>query len=142
MQQVQVNRFNTITRDIEKIMYEVFCAEQGFTYETVFDCFTQQAYYVTLSFRQKTFATARFYMTDESGCKIGKIAVLPEHRADGYGRLLVEELLKFAAEKGACDVVVGAQKQAVGFYKKLGFEQRGEIFFEDGKEIQPMVISL
>ncbi|MDO4742484.1 MAG: GNAT family N-acetyltransferase [bacterium] len=142
MQQVQVNRFDTITEDIKKIMYEVFCNEQGFTYETVFDCFTQQAFYVTLSFNQKTFATARFYMTGEDSCKIGKIAVLPEQRAGGYGRLLVGQLLNFAAEKGVCSVVVGAQQHAIGFYQKLGFKQQGEIFFEDDRKIYPMVISL
>ena len=63
---------------------------------------------------------------------IGRMAVSPEWRGKGVGRALLERLLESAQIAGQQHLVLHAQTQAAGFYRKAGFAQRGETFMEAG----------
>jgi len=60
------------------------------------------------------------------------IYVLPEHQGKGVGVLLWRELYKtLDSNKNTFVNVVSYNKKAIGFYKKLGFEIVGDIFFDE-----------
>ncbi|UZQ86473.1 GNAT family N-acetyltransferase [Thermoclostridium stercorarium] len=52
----------------------------------------------------------------------------------GTGRLICEELIRIGKEKGAKKFVLDAQVQAIGFYQKLGFAVKSDVFIEAGIE--------
>ena len=63
---------------------------------------------------------------------IGRMAVLPEWRGKGAGRALLETLMDAARESGMPRLALNAQTTATGFYARLGFAAKGEIFMDAG----------
>jgi ribosomal protein S18 acetylase RimI-like enzyme len=61
---------------------------------------------------------------DASVYKLHKIYVLPQNHGRGYGKLLVSEVKKRIAEKGAkvLDLNVNRFNSAKSFYEKIGFK--------------------
>ncbi|MEZ5540622.1 MAG: GNAT family N-acetyltransferase [Pseudomonadota bacterium] len=66
--------------------------------------------------------------------RIGRMAVLPAWRGHGVGRALLEQLLLQAAALGLQDVYLHAQRAAVAFYLRQGFQQTGVPFVAAGIE--------
>jgi predicted GNAT family N-acyltransferase len=64
--------------------------------------------------------------------KIGRVAVLPQYRGTGVGRLIMLHLVNHATESGFSKVYVHAQTAAAGFYARLGFRAAGPVFDECG----------
>lgn len=113
----------------------VFIDEQGFSPETELDEYDKTAHHVVFYDGQgKAAACGRVfpYPGGEAGdYTMGRIATRLDLRGTGLGRLLVEELARKCAELGARRIYIGAQKQAQGFYAKLGYEPYGENYFEE-----------
>jgi predicted GNAT family N-acyltransferase len=63
---------------------------------------------------------------------LGRMAVLKEHRGRGVGSALASALMACAAERGIAEIVLNAQTHAAGFYRRLGFIERGPVFEEAG----------
>lgn len=70
--------------------------------------------------------------------KIGRIAVLPDHRGRGLGAALVLHLVNHATELGLGSVYLHAQTAAAAFYARLGFQAEGPVFDEVGIPHQRM----
>jgi predicted GNAT family N-acyltransferase/ADP-ribose pyrophosphatase YjhB (NUDIX family) len=62
--------------------------------------------------------------------RIGRVAVLREHRGQGVGRTIVLRLVREAIRLGLPEVRLHAQAHAAGFYRDLGFVPEGEPFEE------------
>ncbi|HVW65580.1 MAG TPA: GNAT family N-acetyltransferase [Nitrosospira sp.] len=73
---------------------------------------------------------------------IGRMAVLKAWRGKGVGRALLLRLLEEAKKQHLQQVTLHAQLQASEFYRKLGFEIRGEEFMEAGIPHIGMVLKL
>ena len=71
-------------------------------------------------------ATGRLIFTSDTNAKIGRIVVLEEYRGKGIGRLVVSECEKWLKEEGIISVSVDARENKSGFYKKLGYIDKGE----------------
>lgn len=83
--------------------------------------------------------TARLlFLGDEF--KVGRLCVLKEYRGKGYADFLIRMLIDKAFQMGAKEVHVDSQLHAIGFYKKIGFTENGEIKTDNGFEEQPMVL--
>jgi ribosomal protein S18 acetylase RimI-like enzyme len=64
--------------------------------------------------------------------EIQAIYVLPKYQGRGLGSSLWKEASKiFDLQKNTFVNVVSYNKQAINFYKKLGFEITGEVFFDE-----------
>ena len=66
--------------------------------------------------------------------KIGRLSVLRRFRREGVGRKMLNKLILAAGELRLSEVFLHAQKGAVGFYEREGFESIGPIFLEAGIE--------
>jgi len=64
--------------------------------------------------------------------KIGRMAVLIEHRQHGVGRQILEALMDAARAQGYRKAILHAQLHAEGFYLKCGYAPIGDIFEEAG----------
>jgi predicted GNAT family N-acyltransferase len=72
--------------------------------------------------------------------QVGRMAVLPDWRAQGVGTRLLIELLRIASNAGYATPFMHAQTAAAPFYRMLGFEAEGEPFDEAGIAHQRMVL--
>ena len=81
-------------------------------------------------------ATARLLLDQPDGeyPHIGRVAVLREERGRYWGVGVMEALHEEARRRGHAGVTLAAQEYAVGFYARLGYVARGEVFLDAGIE--------
>lgn len=85
--------------------------------------------------------TARFYFEDDMAI-IGRVAVLKEYRKKGYASFLIKGLIEEIKKTDVSLIHIGAQKQALKFYKTLGFEVSGDLYLDANIEHYPMELKL
>lgn len=85
--------------------------------------------------------TGRVRLVDEYG-KIQRVAVVKAFRQYGIGRIIILALEKLAAAQGATKAKLDAQVHAIGFYEKLGYEVKSDVFLDAGIEHVLMVKAL
>jgi len=68
--------------------------------------------------------------TFENYIKLERIAVLKEHRGNGFGKQITNFLIKYYKKKNIDEIRLHSQISVADFYTKLGFKKRGEIFSE------------
>ncbi|HEY8422902.1 MAG TPA: GNAT family N-acetyltransferase [Thermoclostridium sp.] len=116
-----------------KIRKEVFVKEQNVPEEIELDEFDEIADHVVAYRDCEPVGCGRVFFQDDYA-RIGRVAVLREERKNGTGKLICEELIRIAKEKGAKKFVLDAQVRAIGFYQKLGFSVTSDVFMEAGIE--------
>lgn len=116
-----------------KIRKEVFVKEQNVPEEIELDEFDEIADHVVAYRDCEPVGCGRVFFQDDYA-RIGLVAVLREERKNGTGKLICEELIRIAKEKGAKKFVLDAQVRAIGFYQKLGFSVTSDVFMEAGIE--------
>ena len=65
---------------------------------------------------------------------IGRVAVLRDHRGRGAGRAVMLTLQAVARQHGYVGITLAAQLHAIGFYERLGYSARGDVFLDAGIE--------
>jgi predicted GNAT family N-acyltransferase len=69
---------------------------------------------------------------------IGRMAVMKDSRSLGVGGAILEHLVQEARRRGMREVVLSAQTHALGFYRKHGFRELGDVYEEAGIAHQDM----
>lgn len=113
------------------IRKEVFVKEQGVPLEAEFDQYEEAADHILVYWNGKPVGTGRLRTMDEIA-KLERICILPAYRKHGLGKEIIRALENIAKEKGMAKAKLHAQKQAQGFYEKLGYTCVSEPFMEDG----------
>ena len=112
---------------LKRIRQRVFIEEQGVLPQQEWDELDGASHhFLALDEHGQAVGTARL---TRSG-KLGRLAVLQQHRGRGLGRMLVESVIELASELGLESLRADAQVYALGFYRKLGFETYGEEFLD------------
>lgn len=106
----------------------VFVEEQGVPQAVTFDGSDAAALHVLARLDDQPVGCGRI----STGGKIGRMAVLREHRNRGLGQRILEALLTVAQQQSMTHVYLHAQVQAVAFYTAAGFAPEGEEFCEGG----------
>ena len=113
---------------LQKVRRTVFVVEQQVPEEEEWDADDPLAVHVLAARNREPVGTGRL----TAGGKIGRLAVLSEHRGRGLGTRILKELLQEALHRGLLDVYLHAQLQALAFYERLGFQAEGDVFDEVG----------
>lgn len=108
--------------DCTDIRKEVFCDEQKYPVEAEFDELDKVTPHLVVYKDGVPAGTGRLVYVDENFCHIGRIAVKKMFRGEGFGRLVVEELIRRVKAENIPTVTIEAQTHAAGFYEKLGFK--------------------
>jgi predicted GNAT family N-acyltransferase len=88
-------------------------------------------------------ATGRLLLDEHHGnLHIGRVAVLAEHRRHGLGRAVMLALHDLGSERNATSLTLAAQLHAIGFYERLGYTARGDVFLDAGIEHRWMDLNL
>ena len=118
---------------------EVFVAEQKVPLELEWDEWDEPSdHAVARDASGRAIGTARLLPDG----RIGRMAVLREWRRRGVGAALMEALLQKAREQSLSRVTLHAQTHAAGFYRRLGFSERGGEFWEAGIAHVEMTLEL
>ncbi len=131
-----VKEFDELTAgelyEIIKSRTEIFLLEQQIVCQDLDDvdyesihCFFRQGERVT--------AYLRAFLSKENPetAIIGRVLTLDHGK--GYGKALMEKSMEEIKQRFSCHrISLHAQKQAVGFYEKLGFSVASDEFLEEG----------
>lgn len=134
--EITVKKFQELTVDelyeILRARSEIFVVEQDCVYQDLDDV-DQDAYHVCVRENGKLVAYLRVI---EKGKRLDEVSlgrVISVERLKGWGSIVMQEGIKVAKEKfHAKKIKIGAQKQAMPFYQKLGFKQISDDYDEDG----------
>jgi YbgC/YbaW family acyl-CoA thioester hydrolase len=125
--------WDALGADAQRIRTEVFVQEQRIPQELEWDAADATALHAVAYNRMgEAVATGRLLPHGPGVVKIGRMAVNRVLRGGQVGRQVLHALMEAAAERGEREVMLHAQRSAEGFYRRLGFEQRGEPFEEAG----------
>jgi len=119
---------------IIKARETVFVVEQNCPYQET-DDWDLHAWHLTAFVKGELAAYARVV---DPGIKssqpsIGRVMTVKNFRAQGIGRALMEEAIKFTELKfPGKDINISAQVYLQQFYASLGFQTSGESYDEDG----------
>ncbi|KAI9028455.1 GCN5-like N-acetyltransferase [Hyaloraphidium curvatum] len=118
---------------IRSVRTAVFVAETGFTEDEEFDDLDPISRHVLA--RTSDGVAVGTGRLEPSG-KLGRIAVLRDHRGRGIGTLLVRRMLEISKGMGPTEqqqtVYLHALTTAVDFYRGFGFAVEGATFDEAG----------
>ncbi|KAF1305407.1 GNAT family N-acetyltransferase [Enterococcus saccharolyticus] len=124
---------STIYLDAVKIRQQVFVNEQQVPYELEVDAYEAYTiHFVLYQALETPVATVRLLPLEDGKVKVQRMAVLKEFRSQGFGKAIMKEAEKFAAEQGFQQIVLGAQLTAIPFYEQLGYQIVGEEFLDAG----------
>jgi len=114
--------------DICAIRYEVFVDEQNVPEELEIDGLDGEAKHVLVFVDGLPIGTGR--ILDDG--HIGRVSVLKDYRGFGIGKLIMQELIKWAQDMSLEKVWLSSQWHAHSFYLDLGFVCVGDIYKEAG----------
>lgn len=121
---------NTQLYEILKSRSEVFLLGQGIVCQDMDDvdyksnhCFFER--------NGRVVAYLRFFWLDKNTICIGRVCTLEQR--NGLGTLLMSKSIEFIKNNtSCCKIVLHSQKQAQGFYEKIGFVKASDEFMEEG----------
>lgn len=132
MIEVRAADFEADLDRLHAIRFAVFVAEQGVPPELEIDERDPFCRHYLARVGGRDAGTARIDL--EQGGRIGRLAVLAEHRRYGVGRALMQACHAAALGEGLAEVWCHAQVAAVPFYRALGYAATGKPFEEAGIE--------
>ncbi len=132
---LQVGRWDALGAAARELRTAVFVQEQGIPLELEMDAADATATHAVAHNRLgQVVGTGRLLQPEPGIGKIGRMAVHRALRGGSVGRRVLQALMDAARARGDREVVLHAQRSAVGFYLRLGFVARGEPFTEAGIE--------
>ncbi len=112
---------------------EVFVDEQHVPPELELDAEDAHALHIIAQEDGVTIGCARVILS-ERDAHIGRLAVKKSHRGNGVGSAICRFIIDTCHKRGYTRIWLNSQLRAVGFYEKLGFSPKGEVFTEAGIE--------
>ncbi len=139
---IQWSKGKANTTDAFYVRAVVFMAEQGFKNE--FDELDARSWHVIVYDHGEPIGTGRVYQKDGQW-HAGRIAVIENYRGKGVGRVIMDQLHNKVRELGGSSVLLSAQVEKQGFYKRQGYKPQGETYLDEHcphidmvKELKPL----
>lgn len=115
---------------IRKVREEVFVIEQAVDPELEWDGLDAGCDHAVVTTEEgEVIGTGRLICADGAG-KIGRMAVLAQHRGSGAGMAILEFLVELARSRGMLYAALNSQTHALPFYERAGFVAEGPEFEE------------
>ncbi|MBD5769930.1 GNAT family N-acetyltransferase [Marinomonas colpomeniae] len=127
---VLTSDWNSSKDQLTFVRRQVFIIEQGIDAKDEWDERDEEAVHF-VSFGTTAVPTGTCRLTEEG--QLGRLAVLPAYRHQGYGVMLLNRAVKVAREMGIRKVFLNAQIDVQTFYEKQNFHSDGKVFLESGK---------
>lgn len=132
---VRLGRWDTLGADARALRQTVLVHEQGLPAELEHDAHDEQALHAVAYNRLgQAVATGRLLPAQDGVAQLGRLAVHRVLRGSGVGRQLLTALTGAARDRGERELVLHAQRSAVGFYLRQGWQVSGPSFEAAGVE--------
>jgi predicted GNAT family N-acyltransferase len=118
--------------DAFAVRIAVFVDEQQIPREEELDDLDATAVHCVAYVDGTPVAAGRLVVTPDGYGKIGRMAVLKQHRGTGLGAAVLAALEREGAARGLREFRLNAQLSARGFYDRLGYAADGDIYDEVG----------
>ncbi|KAF9408528.1 hypothetical protein BGZ94_002281 [Podila epigama] len=118
------------------IRYKVFSDEQGYDRSIEVDDIDPEClHWVAVDEHGNGLGTARLYRYSPTVGKVGRVAVLSSTRGSGLGRRIMEAVEAYVQEhlKEIDTLALSSQWPRRGFYEKLGYVTKGDIYPDEGQ---------
>lgn len=119
-----------VHHDSVQIRTHVFVEEQHFPANLEVDADEGKATYFVVYDAGLPVATARI-LPEGTGYHVQRVAVEKAYRKHGLGKMVLNAIIAYAREQNVAFLKLGAQLQAIGFYKTLGFQLTDQPEFLD-----------
>jgi len=140
---VETGAWDQLGMAAQTIRQAVFVHEQGIPADLEWDAADATAVHALAHNRLgRAVGTGRLLVQAPGVGKVGRMAVMSGLRGAGVGRRLLDALAAAARARGDRELLLHAQRSAVGFYQRLGFTADGEPFDEAGIPHQAMRLAL
>ena len=130
--EVRVAETEREREDAFAVRHTVFVEEQGVDEDLEYDDHDETAVHFVAYDGEEPIGAARLREYEDGVGKVERVAVLEPRREGGVGRALMAALEECAAALGLETLKLHSQTRAAGFYRDLGYQQRGEEFEEAG----------
>lgn len=120
-------------QDAFSVRDRVFIEEQGVDPEIEHDQYDEHAIHFVGYLNGQAVAAARVRLVDGAG-KIQRVAILKDHRQQGYGKQLMLAIESMLAGRKVSRLYLNAQIHAIHFYQAIGYVICSEPFYEAGIE--------
>jgi YbgC/YbaW family acyl-CoA thioester hydrolase len=143
MVQVEVGPWSRLQAASTRLRGAVFTQEQGIAASVVFDAADETAVHAVVTNRLgRAVGAGRLVQHAPGVGRIGRMAVDRSVRGNRVGLLVLNTLLDAAKARADREVMLHAQVSAEAFYRKRGFQVRGDCFVEAGITHVEMVLPL
>ena len=129
--EIQLIRNDDEYKEALDIRTAVFVKEQKVPQTIEFDGLDKESVHVLVKLDKKTIGCARIRSINGK-IKLERVAILKEYRNKGFEKRLMQYLISYCEARNATEIVIHAQYYLKRFYEELGFNPRGEAFFEAG----------
>ena len=119
-----------VHHDSVQIRTHVFVEEQHVPANLEVDADEGKATYFVVYDAGLPVATARI-LPEGTGYHVQRVAVEKAYRKHGLGTMVLNAIIAYAREQNVAFLKLGAQLQAIGFYKTLGFQLTDQPEFLD-----------
>lgn len=119
-----------VHHDSVQIRTHVFVEEQHVPANLEVDADEGKATYFFVYDAGLPVATARI-LPEGTGYHVQRVAVEKAYRKHGLGKMVLNAIIAYAREQNVAFLKLGAQLQAIGFYKTLGFQLTDQPEFLD-----------
>ena len=136
MGKIQILNFNDFSPDllykVLKLRFNTFVLEQKSLYQE-FDDIDYEAIHILIQKKGVLVAYMRIFKKDKETASFGRVVVEEKYRNEGYGKLIVQEGMKYIKEHiGVKRVDIEAQEYLKSFYESFGFKQNSKPFEDCG----------
>jgi predicted GNAT family N-acyltransferase len=128
MSRIQLLSWQEARAHAAPIRCAVFVEEQAVPHEIEIDAMDERSLHAVAFEAGKPVATGRLLPAGH----IGRMAVLKDWRGRGIGSEMLRVLVEKARSRGAREVFLSAQVQAIDFYRAHGFVEEGAEYLEAG----------
>lgn len=125
--------------EVHAIRKAVFTDEMNIPTDIENDGEDMMAMHAILEYKGGKVATARMRF-DGDTFELDKVAVLSEHRRNGYADFVVRMLLDKVFTSDGKVIITNATVDSVPFFETIGFVPNGEVFENNNIKYQPMKV--
>lgn len=139
LMRLEIGDWQKLQQAATQVRFEVFVDEQQIPAELELDEFDAVSVHaVVFDSQERPVATGRLLPDGH----IGRMAVAQSARGTGVGGLVLQRLIDEGKRQGFKELVLSAQLHALGFYRRYGFVEEGDIYLDTGIEHKTMRLVL
>ncbi len=121
----------TELRKVWKLRYEVMYPEKDIEYVKLEE--DENGLHLGVYAEDRLVSVISLFIEKDS-IQFRKFATLIEEQGKGYGTMLLNEVIDYAARNNIKKIWCNSRKEKTGFYEKFGFKKTNKKYEQDGRQ--------